>query len=80
MQSKHTPGTLRAAHRIKVAFMPLATEEGLADIIAEETRDSDLLAAMRKIADFPCDGDGPRVWVMDMMRIARAAIARAEGK
>jgi hypothetical protein len=46
-------------------------------LAAEAERDA-MREALRKIVNFPCDGDGPRAWVMDMMSIARAAIAGEE--
>lgn len=80
MHEKFTPGSFRAAHRIKVAFMPLATEEGIAGIIAEETHEAEYRKALETLANYPCNEDGPRAWVLGMMAVAHAALALAGGE
>jgi hypothetical protein len=46
-------------------------------LAAMETRVGEMEEALTRIARYPCEDDGPRLWVMEMMKIARSAIAGA---
>lgn len=43
-------------------------------LVAELTRLYRIEDAIKRLADWPCDGEGPRQWCIDMMTFARVSL------